>query len=81
LGQLTPTLVITDLAMPGVDGWGVLAAVRGNLASAHVPVVAVTSYHSNKLADEAITRGFDAYFPKPLNPDSFVQELDALITG
>jgi len=81
LSRLVPTLIITDLAMPGGDGWGVLETVRGNPATAQVPVVAVTSYHSTKLADEAINGGFDAYFPKPLNPDSFLQELEAIIGG
>jgi len=81
LTQVTPTFVITDLAMPGVDGWEVLETVRNNPDTAGVLVVAVSSYHSAQLADEAIKGGFDAYFPKPLNPDNFVQELNALLGG
>jgi CheY-like chemotaxis protein len=81
LAQVTPTLVITDLAMPGVDGWEALAIVRDNPATAAIPVVAVTSYHSARLEDEAINGGFDAYFPKPLDAASFVQDLDALISA
>jgi two-component system cell cycle response regulator len=67
--------------MPGVDGWEVLAIVRDNPATAAIPVVAVTSYHSARLEDEAINGGFDAYFPKPLDAASFVQDLDALISA
>jgi len=79
LATLAPTLIITDLAMPGLDGWQVLAAVRRNPATAHIPVVAVTAYHSVNVAQDARRAGFNAYFPKPIEAASFVQELERIV--
>lgn len=79
LKQIMPTLIVTDLAMPGMDGWQTLAAIRANPQTEHIPVVAVTAYHSANLAEEAENVGFDACFPKPVNPNSFVDSLAKLI--
>lgn len=75
-----PTLIITDLAMPGMDGWQTLAAIRADPATQHIPVVAITVYDSVDVAEEALKAGFDAYFPKPLNPRDFVQDLERILT-
>ena len=79
LTQMTPTLIVTDLAMPGMDGWQTLAAIRANPETEQIPVVAITAYHSANLAEEAENVGFDACFSKPLNPRSFVDTLAKLI--
>jgi two-component system, sensor histidine kinase ChiS len=79
LDQMEPTLVITDLAMPQKDGWQTLVAIRSSVATAHIPVIAITAYHSADVAEDAVQAGFDAYFPKPLNPNSFVERLAALL--
>jgi len=79
LQEIQPTLVITDLAMPHLDGWQTLSAIRANPQTAHVPVVAVTAYHAADVAENALHVGFDAYFPKPLNPQTFVERLAAII--
>ncbi len=79
LRHLTPTLIITDLAMPGMDGWQTLGQIRADPATANIPVVAVTAYHSANVAQGALEAGFDAYFPKPLEPTSFMDGLRHLI--
>lgn len=79
LKRTTPTLIILDLALPGVDGWGVLKQVRSNRALSHVPCVAITAFHTPELAEQAIEAGFDAYFAKPIDSTSFVRELQALV--
>ncbi len=76
-----PTLLIVDLALPGMDGWEFLKTVRDNPATAHLPAVAVTAYHSTNVAQEAIKAGFDAYFPKPIEATSFVRELERILNG
>lgn len=80
LQTLAPTLIITDLAMPGMDGWRTLEAVRANTTTQHIPVVAITVYDSVDVAEEAEKAGFDAYFSKPLNPRAFIQSLEKLLT-
>lgn len=67
---------IVDLALPGMDGWTVLNHIQNNPATANLPCVAITAFHSAEVAIHAIEAGFVAYFPKPLEPTAFVRELE-----
>lgn len=75
----TPTLIIIDLALPGIDGWGLLGALKNKRSLANIPRVAITAYHTAEVANQAIEKGFDAYFSKPLDATSFVRELQGII--
>lgn len=78
LDTVHPTMIITDLAMPEMDGWEMLRQLRSNDATYNIPVVAITAYHSADVAHDATRAGFDAYFPKPISPYDFVDSLVAL---
>lgn len=79
LEDFQPSAIVTDLAMPHSDGWDVLAALRGSASTRHIPVAAMTAYHSDKLAQQVYEGGFDAYFPKPLAPESFIEGLRGIV--
>ncbi|MBK8024664.1 MAG: response regulator [Chloroflexi bacterium] len=79
LKRMSPTLIIVDLALPGVDGWGVLKQLKADHRLSRVPRVAITAFHSPELAEEAISAGFDAYFAKPIDATSFVRELQGIV--
>ena len=79
LHQVSPTLIVTDLAMPEMDGWQTLDAIRANPQTARIPVVAITAYHSANVADDAENAGFDACFSKPIDPKTFVQRLAKIV--
>lgn len=81
LDVLKPTVVIMDLALPQMDGWETLARMRENPDTAEIPVAAITAYHSVNVAEDARTAGFDAYFPKPLDPSTIVEKLRELLTA
>jgi CheY-like chemotaxis protein len=81
LEKITPTLIILDLALPGVDGWGVLKAVRSSNVLSQIPCVAITAFHTPELAEQAIRAGFNAYFAKPIDSTSFVRELQTIVSG
>ena len=66
LAQMEPTIIVMDLAMPEMDGWETLVAIRSNPETAHIPVVAMTAYHSVDVASDAIEAGFDSIFPNRL---------------
>ncbi len=80
LKQMTPTLIILDLALPGLDGWGVLKSVKSNRVLSHVPCVAITAFHTPELAEQAISAGFSGYFAKPIDATSFVRELQSIMS-
>jgi CheY-like chemotaxis protein len=79
LEKTVPTLLIIDLALPGMDGWSLLARIKQNRALLGVPCIAITAYHTAEVAREAIEAGFDAYFAKPLDATSFVRELTGIV--
>lgn len=79
VSEVEPTVIVTDLAMPEMDGWRVLSEIRANPATAHIPVVAITAYHSANVAQDAMRMGFDAYFAKPFDPASFINGLASVV--
>jgi CheY-like chemotaxis protein len=79
--EFSPTLILVDLALPGVNGWELLEHFNGMPALRNVPRVAMTAYHTAELAEQAIEAGFSAYFPKPLDATSFVRELEVIVNG
>ena len=79
LETVQPTLIVTDLAMPEMDGWQMLAAIRTNPVTAEIPVVAVSAYYSSDLEIDARNAGFNACFSKPVSPRDFVNQLDAIL--
>lgn len=79
LATYTPSVIVMDLAMPGKNGWETLYEIRANPSTQQIPVVAVTAYGSSNVAQDALDAGFNAYFPKPLSPATFVSDLLRII--
>ena len=71
-------LAVIDLALPTMNGWALLQAIKRVQVCRGCPCVAVTAFHSAEVAVEAIQAGFAAYFPKPLEATSFVRELQRI---
>ncbi len=63
-------VVITDLAMPEVDGMKVLATLRAQDPT--VPVMMLTAHGSERVAVAAMKAGAFDYIPKPFDPDEIV---------
>jgi CheY-like chemotaxis protein len=76
-----PTLIIMDLSMPELDGWQTLKHLRLNPNLANIPVVAVTAFDSQRVADDVALSGFDGYFTKPINIREFVDQLTQIIAA
>lgn len=74
-----PDLVACDVNLPGMDGFAVLAALKADPALARVPVLAVTALAMAGDREKLLAAGFDGYIGKPIEPDSFVAELEAFL--
>ncbi|MDP9315028.1 MAG: hybrid sensor histidine kinase/response regulator [Chloroflexota bacterium] len=57
-------LVVSDVEMPRLDGFGLTAGIRADPRSAHVPVIIVTSLHSDEHKHQGVTAGAQAYIVK-----------------
>lgn len=74
-----PDLVVCDIQMPGLDGHSVAAALRGDVATAAIPLVAVTAAAMVGDRERALAAGFDAHVAKPIEPADFVRRLEPFL--
>ena len=63
-----PDLVVSDLMMPGLNGYEVCAALKTDPATSHVPVVLLTARSGDEAKLEGLETGADAFLAKPFNP-------------
>jgi CheY-like chemotaxis protein len=77
--KVQPRLVISDLSMPVLDGWGVIAAMKNDRSLMDIPAIALTAHAMSGDRERAIAAGFHNYLSKPLTPVSFVQDLLLLL--
>lgn len=70
-----PVLILLDIQLPAMDGYEVARALRGIASLADVPIIAVTSYAMVGDREKALAAGCNGYIEKPINPDTFVQEI------
>jgi CheY-like chemotaxis protein len=75
----TPALVVTDIAMPRLDGIWLLHALRALPEGPRVPVVALTALAMAKDRAEIRAAGFDAHIIKPADLDDVVAVIAALV--
>ncbi len=66
LKTVRPHAIITDIVLPGRDGFWLLEQLRGSQRMRRIPVVAVTAMASR---EEILDAGFDAYVAKPVRPE------------
>jgi CheY-like chemotaxis protein/anti-sigma regulatory factor (Ser/Thr protein kinase) len=81
LPEFRPDLVLTDIAMPGRDGYAVLSEVRQveTTLGRRVPVAAVSAHAHAEDRQRAIAAGFDQYVAKPVDPAALAATVKALL--
>ena len=77
--EVKPKFVISDLSMPVLDGWGLIAALKEDTTINHIPVIALTAHAMVGDRDRAVAFGFHNYLTKPLTVDTFIQDLVKLL--
>lgn len=72
---LRPALILLDIQLPGMDGYAVARALRVLPGLQDTPIVAVTSYAMVGDREKCLAAGCNGYIEKPINPETFVQEI------
>jgi CheY-like chemotaxis protein len=67
----TPDVVVSDLAMPGGDGFELISAVRSRDSS--VAALAVSGFASDRDAESALSAGFDVHIGKPVDGTELIE--------
>jgi len=77
LRRCKPTVIVSNLAMPGEDGYSLVSKLRAREAETgdHTPAVALTAYVRIEDRTRALSAGFDAFVPKPVDPDELVNAI------
>lgn len=63
-----PQIVVCDIGLPGMDGFGAVQALRATLAGQGTRYIALTGYAQVEVREQALGSGFDAFLIKPLRP-------------
>jgi CheY-like chemotaxis protein len=75
--QWRPEVVLCDIGLPGLDGYGVARALRQDPTTAGVRLIAVTGYGSDEARRRSREAGFEHHLVKPVDPDMLLDLLEA----
>jgi CheY-like chemotaxis protein len=70
-----PDLILLDLQMPVLDGFAVLAEIKGDNSLRDIPVIIVSAANDSKSIVKGIKQGADDYITKPIDADHLKQKL------
>jgi two-component system cell cycle response regulator DivK len=74
-----PDLILTDIAVPGIDGIELCRRLRALDATRTVPVLAITGYGDRQYPDRALEAGANRVLFKPCDPERLVDEVRKLL--
>lgn len=74
-------LILMDIRLPYEDGYGALKKIRQCDRFNAIPVVAVTAEASQEQIKKARESGFDGFLGKPLDPDSFPEQITRILSN
>ncbi len=77
--QLEPDLIVLDLHMPGIDGFGVIAELRQDKRFSATPIMALTASAMQGDRERALAAGFDSYVSKPVPLPALRAEVERLL--
>lgn len=79
--RLCPDIVLCDLRMPYLDGYGLLERVRADPALKDLIVIAVTAYSMPDDRRRVAEAGFDGHLTKPITPEIVVGQIERFIAA
>jgi len=83
LERLPIDIIVADIGMPEVDGYGLIAEIRRRdaLAGRHTPAIAATAYRGQEDRARVLAAGFDAYLKKPMDAATLTSTVAGVIAA
>lgn len=78
-GREKPDLVVCDVFLPGMDGYAVAKQLKAHPTLRHIPLLAVTTLDHYRSREKLRAAGFDGYIGKPIEPRSFVGQVESFL--
>ena len=74
-----PDAILLDIQLPGMNGYDVIKTLKKNNDTKNIPVVVVTALAMNGDRSKAIEAGADEYIAKPIDPETFISQIESFI--
>jgi len=76
-----PDIVLLDMNLPVLDGWSAARLLKGDPATAGIPIIALTAHAMAGDREKTVAAGCDDYHPKPVDFSKLLQQIEALTPG
>lgn len=76
-----PDIIISDVMMPGLDGYALCQKVKQNVNVNHIPVILISARTDDKDRMMGLEAGADSYLPKPFNTDVLKSTIASLLAN
>ena len=74
-----PQVIITDVMMPGQDGFALVDRLKNNLSTSHISIIMLTAKASHSAKIQGLSVGADDYLYKPVSPDELLLKINNLL--
>lgn len=74
-----PDVLVTDLSLPGIDGFELIARVRADVSFSAIPVICLSGYGGHAHEQRARAAGCDRILQKPCMPDRLAEIVAELV--
>lgn len=74
-----PDLLLLDISLPGISGFDVLERLRGEAATAQLPIIMLTAHGRDVEREKGMALGADDYITKPFSTQALVEKVKALL--
>lgn len=75
----TPDLVLMDMSLPIVDGWEATRRLKADVATKHIPIIALTAHAMSNDRERALEAGCDDYDTKPVDLPRLLGKIEAAL--
>ena len=76
-----PDVILMDLDLPVVDGWQVTRQLKDDVATRHIPVIALTAHAMAGSRERALAAGCDEFDTKSINFERLLQKVDLVLAS
>lgn len=76
-----PSLIISDVMMPEMDGYELCKRVKSDIKTSHIPFILLTALTTVDDKIKGLEHGADAYIPKPFYPKHLFKRIETLLRG
>ena len=74
-GSELPDLILMDMSLPVLDGWEATRRIKGESATAAIPVIGLSAHAMDGDSEKALAAGCDDYLTKPIDDELLFEKL------